>query len=255
MYLFDRNLQRAKASLKRLQALNPRVEIQVSMTLMADAKPEFYASFDIVCMTNGSPDEMIKVNKICHEKGVKFFAAENLGFHSYIFSDLVVHEFTTEMKRTASGKEEVIKNTRKDSFVPLNLVLERKFEFADKKSVRKWKRVAHPLYFALLGICNCSYFVVIWKFYMAEKRYPVITDVPKSDITTKPGGKFNDNELLEKTRKAVMKVVEVGDTFLPFDYLLQVARSKGHDINPSSAIVGGFLGQEILKVLAQKVLW
>jgi hypothetical protein len=63
-----------------------------------------------------------------------------------------------------------------------------------------------------------------------------------------------DHALLEKTRKEILKAVEVDEKFLPFDYLLQIVESKGYDINPASAIVGGFLGQEILKVLAQKVI-
>jgi ThiF family len=137
--------------LDRLQALNPRVDIVVSTGTVMETTPDFYKSFDIVCISGANPVEMIHINRICHEGNVKFFAAENLGFQSFIFSDLVEHSFTTEMKRTGSGKEEILKNTRTDKFERLDTVLERKFGFASGKSIRKWKRVAHPLYFALLG--------------------------------------------------------------------------------------------------------
>jgi ubiquitin-like 1-activating enzyme E1 A len=137
--------------LDRLKSLNPRVDIVVSKDTVMEASAEFYNSFDIVCMSGCNPLEMIHVNKICHSGKVKFFAAENIGFHSYIFSDLIEHSFSTEMKRTGYGKEEIVKNTRTDTFESLDVVMKRKFGFASEKSMRKWKRVAHPLYFALLG--------------------------------------------------------------------------------------------------------
>jgi hypothetical protein len=94
---------------------------------------------------------------------------------------------------------------------------------------------------------------------LAENRYPAINDGIHSKTALNTNAKptantKSDMDLLEKTRKAVLKAVEIDETFLPLDYLIQITRSRGHDINPASAIVGGFLGQEILKVLAQKVL-
>ncbi len=100
-------------------------------------------------MTTGTPDQIMKVNSICRSLSIKFWISQNMGFHSFIFADLIEHEYSTETKRTGEDGEVTVKTNRKDKFISLSTALSRTYGFESSKSVRKWKRKSHPLYFAI----------------------------------------------------------------------------------------------------------
>ena len=74
-----------------------------------------------------------------------------MGFHSFIFADLIEHEYITETKQTGEDGEVTIKTNRIDKFTPLSLAISCKYGFESSKATRKWKRKSHPLYFAFTG--------------------------------------------------------------------------------------------------------
>ena len=91
---------RAEASLDRVRQLNPGVEVKVDTTHL-DSKDEsfFTDNFDLVVVTNFPKEIVIKINKICRNGGVKFFAGDVFGFFGYSFMDLVSHEYVEEVKQ------------------------------------------------------------------------------------------------------------------------------------------------------------
>ncbi len=131
--------------------MNPRVEIKVDTKSLDLVDTKFYQSFDMVCMTGCSPLDLVKVNKICHQNDIKFWASQIFGFHSFIFADLVKHDFHTETKKTGSDGDSVIKTERSLQFVDLESIMNHKFGNISEKSPKKWKRMADPLYFGLMG--------------------------------------------------------------------------------------------------------
>ena len=38
--------------------------------------------------------EMLRVNEICHQQGIKFLCGAVFGFYGYFFSDLGTHEYS-----------------------------------------------------------------------------------------------------------------------------------------------------------------
>jgi ubiquitin-like 1-activating enzyme E1 A len=71
---------------------------------------------------------------------------------------------------------------------------------------------------------------------MQQKRYPTL----------------KDEALLSKTLQDYLTKVQVSTSFVPLSLLMDLVRLQNMELSPAAAIVGGFLGQEILKVLSRK---
>lgn len=61
-----------------------------------------------------------------------------------------------------------------------------------------------------------------------------------------------DSKTISQLHKTHLAHLEVDETFVPFDLVEQISKCHAVEFSPSCAIVGGFLGQEVLKVLARK---
>lgn len=69
------------------------VEVSSSDESISAKQKEFFRSFDVVCVSNCVLSEAIRINNICHELDVMFFACDVWGFYALMFSDLNEHEF------------------------------------------------------------------------------------------------------------------------------------------------------------------
>ncbi|XP_066494362.1 SUMO-activating enzyme subunit 1 isoform X2 [Tiliqua scincoides] len=92
---------RAEASLERAQALNPMVDVQADPEDVAQKPEEFFARFDVVCLTCCPREVLLRVDQICQQQGVRFFAGDVFGCHGYMFADLGEHEFAEEKMKVA----------------------------------------------------------------------------------------------------------------------------------------------------------
>ncbi|XP_068083309.1 SUMO-activating enzyme subunit 1 isoform X2 [Anabrus simplex] len=96
---------RAIASLKRAQELNSMVSISAD-TDNVDEKPDsYFAEFDVVCATECSSQQLIRIDQICRENCVKFFCGDVFGLFGYMFADLQIHEFVEETKVYPTGRK------------------------------------------------------------------------------------------------------------------------------------------------------
>ncbi|NXG66262.1 SAE1 enzyme, partial [Hemiprocne comata] len=62
-----------------------------------------------VCLTCCSRDLLVRIDQICHQKRIKFFAGDVFGFHGFTFADLGDHEFVeekTKVTKVSSGLED-----------------------------------------------------------------------------------------------------------------------------------------------------
>ena len=100
---------RAEASLERVRQLNPGVEIKVDQSHLDTKDAKFFIdNFDLVVITNFPKNTVIKINEMCRDGGIKFFAGDIFGFFGYCFMDLVEHEFVEEVKQVGSVKKEIV---------------------------------------------------------------------------------------------------------------------------------------------------
>lgn len=85
--------QRAEASVSRAQQLNPMVQVTADSEDVADKPDTFFGDFDVICATECPVEQLIRINQICREKGIKFFCGDVFGMFGYTFTDLQIHEY------------------------------------------------------------------------------------------------------------------------------------------------------------------
>ena len=69
------------------------VQVTGDSDSVTDKSDDFFAQFDVVCVTCCAPDQMTRINNICHTNNIMFFAGDVFGYYGYMFSDLNEHEY------------------------------------------------------------------------------------------------------------------------------------------------------------------
>ncbi|XP_064157391.1 SUMO-activating enzyme subunit 1 [Anguilla rostrata] len=232
---------RAQASLERAQYLNPMVEVKGD-TEDAESKPdEFFLQFDAVCLTGCPRDLMVRVDQVCSQRNVKVFCGDVFGYHGYMFSNLgPEHHYVEEKPKAAKPSQEsndgpeakkpkvdpnettMVKKTA--SFCPLKEALE--VDWTSEKAKASLKRTP-PDYFLLQ---------VLLKFRTDKGRDP------------HPSSFAEDAPLLRQIRDDVLEAQGLSSDLLSDDFVTYCFSQMA----PVCAVVGGVLGQEIVKALSQR---
>lgn len=238
----DIGKNRAVASQEATQKLNPMVKISVDTDDVAAKPDEFFHGFNVICVTCATHTVLERINKICHDKSIQFFAGDVFGYFGYMFSDLGKHEYAEEVPKpkvkeaednengepkAKQAKTEVIETVvvkKITEFVCFNDAFH--FDWTVEANKRRLKRLPK------------TYFImhVLFKFMEKHKRRP------------NPALKSEDQKELENLKVEVMDSLKVDQEFLS-DYFVSHCFAE---LGPVSAIVGGVLGQEIIKAVSQK---
>lgn len=86
--------QLAQSSLERASQLNPMVKVTASSDKVDDKPDSFFTGFDVICATQCTLPQIVRLNQICRLNGIKFFAGDIFGFFGYMFADLQIHEYS-----------------------------------------------------------------------------------------------------------------------------------------------------------------
>nr|XP_009668599.1 PREDICTED: SUMO-activating enzyme subunit 1 [Struthio camelus australis] len=231
---------RAEASLERAQSLNPMVDVKADPENVENKPEEFFTQFDAVCLTCCSRDVMVKIDQICHKNSIKFFTGDVFGYHGYMFTNLGEHEFVeekTKVTKVSPGVEDGpdTKKTKLDSsettmvkkrvvFCQLKEALA--VDWSSEKAKAALKRTT-PDYFLLQ---------VLLKFRTDKGRDPL------------PQSYAEDSKLLLQIRDDVLDSLGVSMDLLPDDFISYCFS----EMTPVCAVVGGVLGQEVVKALSQR---
>lgn len=84
---------RAEESIPRAKKLNPSVKLLADTESLSNKTDEYFDQFQIVILCGFENAEILRVNKICREKGIKFFAGDVWGIFGWIFMDLQDHDY------------------------------------------------------------------------------------------------------------------------------------------------------------------
>jgi len=234
---------RAEASMERLQQLNPMVEVTADTANVKDKAEEFFKDFDIVICTTCSKEELVRINSLCRKENIMFFGGGVYGFYGYTFMDLVQHEYVEEVTSTATKEkengdaagepaakkakaaEEETKTVKKAmTFVSLAETL--KVDWSSELYAKRIKRM-DPSFFLLQ---------VMYAF------------EAETGTTPRPAKRAEDLETLKKLRDSTLKSLGVPVEKIP-DSLLELLFAE---LSPVAAIVGGMLGQEVIKAISNK---
>ncbi|XP_074872750.1 SUMO-activating enzyme subunit 1 isoform X2 [Carettochelys insculpta] len=231
---------RAEASLERAQNLNPMVEVRADPENIESKAEDFFAQFDAVCLTCCSRCVMVKVDQICHEKGIKFFTGDVFGYYGYMFANLGAHEFVEEKTKVSKASQGVEDGpeTKKAKLESAETTMVKKramfcqlkealaVDWHSEKAKAALKRTA-PDYFLLQ---------VLLKFRTDAGRDPL------------PERYAQDSALLLQIRNEVLAALGVGAHLLPDDFVSYCFS----EMAPVCAVLGGVLGQEVVKALSQR---
>lgn len=220
---------RAEASLQKAQNLNPMVTVDADTADVNDKPDEYFAKFNVVCASQCSITQLKRINEACRKHNVKFFAGDVWGTLGYTFADLITHEYAEDIVQTkkvqhAEGnyalqkeKFESITVTEKhtDTFVPFESVLNVKKSSLPKES---------EIYYMILILLNY------------REKYG------KDPVPSERGSKEYKDEA-----EVIVKKYDLEDKINHF-----IEGDVYSQVSPVCAIVGGIMGQEIIKTVSQK---
>ncbi|KAK9962156.1 hypothetical protein ABG768_007534 [Culter alburnus] len=231
----------AQASLERAQFLNPMVEVKADTDPVESKPDDFFFQFDAICLTRCSKDLMVRVDQLCASRNIKVFCGDVFGYHGYMFSDLgQEHHYVEEKPKVVKGSNEandgpeakkpkvdpsettMVKKTA--SFCSLKAALE--VDWTNEKAKSNIKRI--PADYFLLQ--------VLLKFRTDKGRDP------------QPDSFAEDSHLLLQIRDDVLETMGLSSELLPNTFVSYCFS----EMAPVCAVVGGVLGQEIVKALSQR---
>uniref|UniRef100_A0A7N8Y4K6 SUMO1 activating enzyme subunit 1 n=1 Tax=Mastacembelus armatus TaxID=205130 RepID=A0A7N8Y4K6_9TELE len=231
---------RAQASLERAQNLNPMVEVHADSDKVEDKPDDFFLQFDAVCLTGCSRDLMVRVDQLCSQHSIKVFCGDVYGYYGYMFCNLgqeynYVEEKPKIVKPTGGSDGPEAKKAKVDpnettmvkktaSFCTLKEALE--VDWTSEKAKASLKRT--PVDYFLLH--------VLLKFRTDKGRDP------------DPQCFAEDSQLLRQIRDDVLEALAVSGGLLNDDFISYCFS----EMSPVCAVVGGVLGQEVVKALSQR---
>ncbi|KAI7945201.1 hypothetical protein MJO28_010896 [Puccinia striiformis f. sp. tritici] len=224
----DIGLKRVEVAKKRINNLNPRVEV-IGITDKLETKIEdekFMKSFDIVCLTDTRSTVIEKVNSICRRVGTLFFAAASLGINGYIFADLLDHTYLNEREiKSENGEVKKISEKRNQQFLPFEVIKKSQLNHITPKRLKK----VSPLLWATLAL------------FELQSKLNII--YPSKDEHASEFIKVSDQ---------LMESRGIDKSLVPKDLLRQLALTSKAEFIPSCAVIGSILSQEVLNALGGK---
>ncbi|KAB7495258.1 SUMO-activating enzyme subunit 1 [Armadillidium nasatum] len=222
----------ALASLERVQNLNPMVNVTAEALEISQICDNYLSQFSVVCVCGGSKEEISNLNNKCREFGILFFAGEVYGMHGYFFEDLIDHSYVEEVKaKVETGKsdekessEETKMVKRQESFIPFSTAID--IDWTSQKYGTRLKRTTPSLF-----ILN-----VLHEFSFLHKRRP------------DPSRREEDEIELLTIKNSLLDKLSVPQGKLSNDFV----KSIFGQVSPICAVVGGVLGQEIIKAVSGK---
>jgi len=234
---------RAEASLDRLQQLNPMVEVTADSSKSCQKDAEFFKQFDIVIATTCPKEELVRLNSICRAEKILFFAGDVMGFYGFSFMDLIEHEYVEEetqhapKKQEGDGDGEPDAKKAKVAEEPVTKTVKKAMTFVSLAEALKvdW---SSELYAKRLRRMDPSFFLlqVMFAFQTEVGRPP------------SPSSRAEDLEKLKEVRNKTLESMSVPVTKITDEYLSLLFS----ELSPVCAIVGGVMGQEIIKTISNK---
>lgn len=222
----------AEASRERAQILNPMVEVAADTSNVKDKVDEYFTQFDVVCLCRCGREQLTRINNICRQKKILFFAGDVFGFFGYTFTDLQEHQYVEDVREKKEveqeGKKQTIEETkmvkRTESFIPLCQALDA--DWTSNKYASQLRKIS-PAYFIMH---------ILMEFASLHGRIP------------DPARRNEDEVELLTIKNALLEKMAVPQEKVDN----QFAGLVFGQVSPVCAIVGGVLAQEIIKAVSQK---
>lgn len=236
----EKGKNRAKSSLERAQQLNPMVDVIADDSDPQQKSDEYYTNFDVICATCCSRSLLTRIDNICAENNIKFFAGDVFGFYGYMFSDLGEHEYAEEVPKPKEKKD------LHDGEPPVKKTKMEEKETIIVKKCATYSRLQQALDVDWTNTENSfkikrtptTYFImhILLKFLEQAGRRVAL------------GSRENDVVVLNNIRTTVLEQMKLNEKIVPQDFSSYCFA----ELSPVCAVVGGVIGQEIIKAVSQR---
>ncbi|KAJ8080377.1 E1 ubiquitin-activating protein aos1 [Marasmius tenuissimus] len=213
----DVGSKRVDVAKSRIESLNPLVAVKTVPSFDAIDPQAFETTVrdvDLVCVTDWDRDGVIRMNNVCRRAGKPFYAGGTYGLLGYIFCDLLDHPSVSPKGKTTT------------SYVPLETALRHRWSSLTRRQTKELNPAAVFLVLA------------IWHYQSVHAG-----SLPSS---------AHDAPELQNIADALLKEADVNKQVLEKvseDLFESATPSTPHEFSPVCAVVGGMLGQDILKCL------
>ncbi|OZJ06973.1 hypothetical protein BZG36_00247 [Bifiguratus adelaidae] len=213
----DVGKNRAAAAAPRLQTMNPRVEIVVDQEPIGSKADTFFTQFDL------------RIDNVCRLNNIPLYISAVHGIFGYIFCDIVNHTYIEERKvPQGNNMDPLVEITKLNTTFPsLSSSLARKWQDVTARTLKK--RIGKVFFVTLL----------LWQFQSDHSRNP----------------RPEDAETLAAMWAGMVEEKGIKEPSILDTHMIDIfIRMHDTELSPISAIVGGILAQDILKVLSGKEL-
>ncbi|KAH6912809.1 hypothetical protein BKA70DRAFT_776386 [Coprinopsis sp. MPI-PUGE-AT-0042] len=224
----DVGKQRLDVAKPRIESLNPLVTVEtIAKDVPADSE-EFEALIqrvDLVCVTDEARETLVGINALCRKHNKPFYSGGTYGIFGYIFCDLLDHDYLAPDRSAPKEQPKTTRATLK--YTSLSTALSHKWSGLTR---RQTKEVNPGLAFSIFAL---------WQFQAAHA-----SQLPRTT---------EDATELETIANSLISLAGVNKQVLPSApraILESLSTSAEHEFSPVCAIVGGMLGQDILKALS-----
>lgn len=213
----DIGKNRAVACEKSAKELNRLVGVSSEIRPLDDLPDLFFQSFRVVVLSGASPSQQLRVANLCRKFGANFYTAETFGYDGFIFCDLgPKHTYRKEVGQNLSDPVDAVFPTLEEATA------------ANWGSLKdRWGLPVTPFVVAR----------VLELFHEKFGRRPLPSDAPAF---------------------AALVESSLATNTMPADYLggpegaAAICATASAEVSPVCAILGGILGQEVIKAISGK---
>ncbi|KAG9103518.1 hypothetical protein FRC06_010199 [Ceratobasidium sp. 370] len=220
---------RVEAAKPQIQSLNPLVNVVAVSDFGCLSNGQIDATLaevDLVCVTDCQKDEMLRLNDACRRSNKLFYAGGTYGILGFVFADLLVHEYLAQGRTAASAG--ATKATKQSVTYPS---LRESFSHSWKGLAKRQTKELNPS--AVFSV------LALWEWESQHQAY------------VRPDSGAEVRQIAAEMIKSagVNAQSDPVPSAAAVDSLCATAKNE---FSPICAIVGGFLGQDILKALGAK---
>lgn len=240
------------ASKDRIEDMNPRVQFQTDSRNWEDLKESEFSQFQLIVCTGFNSEQLSKLNKISRNLNIPLIACSVHGMYGFIFNDLIKCESWIKQERLDSRKVGDINDVSK--ILALEDITENDIKLQKvlvENSYRSWDELSGKY---------------LHKQYPTERRQKrriigalisllALLELPEvylhkdiEDVIIK------EDEMKNYIRKVLNKL-ELPDSIQMEDMdLKKFIRNAYCEYQPTNAIIGGVVSQDIINTLVHKEL-
>jgi len=211
-----------------IEELNPLLgDCMIENTLVQDLEDEYFTKFDIVIASRLGMTQSTRIAKAVTDSGGKFYLVDCFGWYGGAIMDLgSQHQYRKEL-----GKDKLSDYQKMDTYVPLEDILNEKLS----ESTNRFHKTCPP---------------DVWMRYRAILQYQKETNMwPTADKAEHFATSITDWVSKEDGDKAEHILKE---DCMGLDELKQLATMATAQVSPVCAVLGGVVGNEVIKVISGK---